>query len=206
MARQAQDGAGVDRELKGPRGKKLSRLVLTGFMGAGKSTVGPLLAEALGWRFLDLDSVIEAAHQKSVPEIFRDQGEAVFRQFEQQALAGIGREHRLVLALGGGALEHPDALPFLLNHEQTCLVFLDAPLTELLARIQPKNPSESDSMKADAIRPLLADPKRLEDRHRSRLAGYRAAHITVVTTGLLPEEVAARILERVQARWKIGEE
>lgn len=227
MAKHAKIEARTTRAREGSRSQELSRLVLAGFMGAGKSTVGPLLAKALGWRFLDLDIVIERRHNQTVPAIFREHGEAVFREREQQALASLDGEREIVLALGGGTLEHPKALPSLLADTGTCLVFLDAPLPELLARIQEKNTAESGSMKSEAllkepggsresprenrgaaaalVRPLLADPERLEARHRSRMAGYRAAHVTVVTTGLSPDEVAARILDRVRGRWRIVE-
>ena len=57
-----------------------SRLILTGFMGAGKSTVGAILARDLGWQFLDLDDVIEATSRLTVPQIFREYGEADFRE------------------------------------------------------------------------------------------------------------------------------
>jgi len=60
--------------------QRVSRLILTGFMGAGKSTVGPILARELGWKFVDLDNVIEASSQRTVAEIFRDYGEAEFRR------------------------------------------------------------------------------------------------------------------------------
>lgn len=221
---QTQTGTGSDRLSR----RILSRLVLTGFMGAGKSTVGPLLAESLGWRFLDLDSVIEAAHGKTVPEIFRDEGETVFREYERQALDGLRYDHRIVLALGGGSLEHPDALPSLLQEESTCLVFLDAPLPELLARIREKDAGVADPPRPDAqrpqsgqlglseteeiapqssrARPLLANPDQLEARHRRRLPGYRSAHITVLTSGMRPHEVAKRILTEVRREWWIGRE
>ena len=82
----------------------LSRLILTGFMGAGKSTVGAILAKDLGWRFIDLDSMIEASCQHTVAEIFRDYGEANFRERERQAVQQLSSEERIVLALGGGAV------------------------------------------------------------------------------------------------------
>ena len=58
--------------------RRVSRLILTGFMGAGKSTVGRILAQELGWKFVDLDRAIEASSQRTVAEIFRDLGEAEF--------------------------------------------------------------------------------------------------------------------------------
>ena len=69
-------------------------MILTGFMGAGKSTVGAILARDLGWRFLDLDQVIEANSQRTVAEIFRDYGEAEFRRRERQAVQQLSSEER----------------------------------------------------------------------------------------------------------------
>ena len=177
-------------------GSRLVRLVLTGFMGAGKSTVGPLLAQDLGWQFVDLDSVIETACALSVAEIFRQHGESYFRQREKEAAEKMRHERSMVLALGGGTVEDPATLAPLLHSAETCVVFLDAPLPELLARIQVGDGG-------DKVRPLLSQQEELEARHRRRLPHYRAAHLTVVTTGFGPEEVAKRILARVRQQWLI---
>ena len=80
-----------------------ARVVLVGFMGAGKSTVGPLVAQRLGWEFLDLDDDIEAVAGRTVPEMFATDGEAAFRAAERAAAARAGSRERLVLATGGGA-------------------------------------------------------------------------------------------------------
>lgn len=171
----------------------LSRLILTGFMGAGKSTIGPLLAQALGWRFLDLDSVIEADCGQTVAEIFHQHGEAYFRQQERRLAEQLGQERQLVLALGGGAVEDPSTLATLLSAPGSCMVFLDAPLPELMARVRSE----------DGIRPLLKKEEELESRFRRRLPHYRAAHLTIVTTGSSPEEVTAHILSHVRQKWLI---
>jgi shikimate kinase len=164
---------------------------LTGFMGAGKSTVGACLAEILGWRFLDLDSVIESSCAQTVPEIFRQHGESYFRARERQELQRLSGEKRVVLALGGGSIEDQLVLASLLKWEEACMVFLDAPLPELLARIG----GEAET------RPLVTTPEALYMRHQRRLPLYRSAHLTVVTTGLAPREVALRVIERVSLQW-----
>ena len=76
-----------------------------GFMGAGKTTVGRLLAEALGWDFLDLDEHIEARASATVPQLFERHGEPGFRRLESSALANALSRQSTVLALGGGAPE-----------------------------------------------------------------------------------------------------
>ena len=98
----------------------LRRLVLTGFMGAGKSTVGRLLAARLNWQFLDLDAHLEARTGATIPQLFERHGEAHFRRLESTALASaLGRDHT-VLALGGGT---PEELTNRLLLEQTPATF-----------------------------------------------------------------------------------
>ncbi len=110
------------------------RIVLTGFMGAGKSTVGQLVADELGWRFVDVDREIEARAGMPVAEIFATLGEFVFRRLETSAIAHALGERRAVIALGGGA---PEVLANRLLLEQTpstAVILLEAPLADLLAR------------------------------------------------------------------------
>jgi shikimate kinase len=172
-----------------PQMQWVSRLILTGFMGAGKSTVGPILARELGWKFVDLDDVIEAASQCTVAEIFRDFGEAEFRQRERDAVLTLIGQKDIVLALGGGTVED-EPTRALLQSPGNCVVFLHAELSELLARCTVEGKT----------RPLLAAPEALEDRHKRRLPHYRAAHLTVTTTGLAPEEVAGLVLTEVRKK------
>jgi shikimate kinase len=168
-----------------------SRLILTGFMGAGKSTVGALLAKELGWNFLDLDDVIEASSNLSVADIFRVHGEADFRERERQAILKLNHQTRLVLALGGGAIESDSTRALLVETPGNCLVFLEAPLPELLARCD----------RGGKVRPLLVAAESPEARHQRRLPYYRDAHVTVLTTGLAPQQVAERVLEHVARQW-----
>src|SRR3954471_8712453 len=91
------------------------RIILTGFMGSGKSTVGPLVAERLGWRFIDVDDVIEAESGTTIAQIFQERGETAFRDFEHATIARLALENNLVLALGGGAIEREDTRYLLLN-------------------------------------------------------------------------------------------
>ncbi len=82
-------------------------IYLLGFMGSGKSTVGNLLAGALGWPLIDLDTVIEAGQGLSIREIFENSGEAFFRQVERAALTEASKAEPAVIALGGGRLPNP---------------------------------------------------------------------------------------------------
>jgi shikimate kinase len=171
--------------------QRVSRLILTGFMGAGKSTVGAILARDLGWRFLDLDDVIEANSHRTIAEIFRDYGEAEFRRRERQAVQQVNGEEEIVLALGGGTVEDESSRSLLIRSPGNCLVFLHAELPDLLARCTVEG----------KVRPLLAAPEALAARHTLRLPHYRAAHVTVTTTGLGAREVADRVLVDLSVEW-----
>jgi shikimate kinase len=191
MNNQAEQG--MEGKPMGRARQPLSRLILTGFMGAGKSTVGAILAHELGWRFIDLDAVIEATSQSTVAEIFRDHGEAEFRRRERQAVQQLSSQEQIVLALGGGTVEDESTRSLLIHPPENCLVFLQAPLSELLARCTVKG----------KVRPLLTAPESLEARHNRRLPHYRAAHVTVSTTGLAPQAVANQVLEHVSMVWVV---
>lgn len=80
------------------------RIYLTGFMTCGKSTVGPILANTLGWDFYDLDEVIEKIENKKVVDIFNEHGESYFRKLETETLREFSTRENIVLALGGGTM------------------------------------------------------------------------------------------------------
>ncbi len=186
----------------------LRRLVLTGFMGAGKTTVGRLLAARLSWDFLDLDAYIESRTGLTVPAIFARYGEAHFRQLESTALASALGRSRLVLALGGGA---PEVLTNRLLIEQTpatATIFLDAPFSALFDRcmMQALNPTAAQNPSGnpagpEPLRPLLADPASAEARFLARQPIYRRlARLCLDTAALTPEETVAALLARLAER------
>ncbi len=172
------------------------RIVLTGFMGAGKSTVGRLLAEQIGWTFLDLDAHLEARSGASVPELFERHGEPHFRRLESSALASALRQSQVVLALGGGA---PETLTNRLLLEQTpgtLTIFLDAPFATLFDRcmLQALNPASSEAAR-DASRPNLRDSEAAQARFDIRHPLYRRlARISINTESLTREETVPAIL------------
>ena len=150
----------------------LRRLVLTGFMGAGKSTIGRLLAARLNWQFLDLDAHLEARTGATIPQLFERHGEAHFRRLESTALASaLGREHT-VLALGGGTPEELTNRLLLEQTPATYTIFLDAPFPTLFDRC----------MLQDIARPVLADPASAQQRFNKRHPLYRRlANLTIDT-------------------------
>lgn len=164
------------------------RIVLTGFMGAGKTTVGRLLATKLTWSFVDLDDLIIANEGRSIADIFAAAGESVFREREHRALNEVLGKSRMVLALGGGAMELAENRNLLHNFQDTHVVFLEAPLEILEARCTEQQRTDA------AIRPIFADKDRLLARYTDRLPHYRMAHQTVVTVDRNPEEVVHAIL------------
>ncbi len=155
-------------------------IVLVGFMGAGKTTVGRLLAGELGLPFTDSDQVIEERAGRPVPQIFADDGEAAFRTLEHQVIASLLDGPELVLALGGGAAEHPLTRQRLAAAQ---VVYLHVSYEQALARVG-----------GDPGRPMLAKPG-LAETYQRRLAAYASvATLTIPTDGLLPESVSKDIL------------
>lgn len=156
------------------------RIFISGFMGAGKSTIGKALAQKLEQNFWDLDNFIEQEAGKSIPTIFKQEGEQAFRQKEQSAVLKIIRKKKGVIALGGGTLQNQH----LLDHIKVngLLVFIDTPINEIINRIE-----------GDANRPLLLDENEtmkpiaklkedLQKLYEKRLPFYEQAEVTVKST------------------------
>jgi shikimate kinase len=161
------------------------RIVLTGFMGSGKTTVGPMLAARLGWSFLDVDDVIEAEAGTTIAELFARHGEAAFRDSEHATIARLCAGDALVLALGGGAIERPATRDLLLTAPGTLLVHLEVELATTLARCRG----------TEHLRPILADQANLASRYQRRLPLYRTAHVSIPVDALTPEQVVDAILK-----------
>jgi shikimate kinase len=137
----------------------LKRLILTGFMGAGKSTIGRLLAARIGWNFLDLDAHLESRTNATIPQLFEQHGEARFRRLESTALASALGYSNIVLALGGGTPEDLTNRLLLEQTPATFTIFLDAPFPTLFDRC----------VLQEIARPVLEDPAaaqlRFDRRH-----------------------------------------
>jgi len=165
------------------------RVVLVGPMGAGKSTVGPLLAEAWGVGFRDTDADVEATTGTTVAELFVDAGEAHFRALEREAVATALAEHDGVLALGGGAVMDPGTRERLAGHT---VVFLRVGLTQASSRVG-----------LNSSRPLLLGNvrSRLKTILDERASVYTEVSTVVVDTDERdPAAVADAVREAVEVR------
>jgi shikimate kinase len=167
------------------------RIVLIGFMGAGKSTIGPQVAQLLGWTFRDMDHLIEERFGLSVPEIFRQHGESVFRAEERRIAEEIGRTPRLVVAAGGGAFTFPDTREALRAGAFT--VWLSCELAQILRRIP-----------LDGSRPLAPDHETIVRLYAERQPSYRQADWVVDTTTTGPDVVARAVVDAFLGRGADG--
>lgn len=171
---------------------QVQAVILVGFMGAGKSTVGRALAANLGWTFEDLDDRVERREKQSVAEIFRNAGEAEFRRAEHEALKELLEElhdgSEKVIALGGGAFVYQSHLN-LLEAANLSTIFLDAAVEELLARCQ------QQSQKQGWERPLLKSPQEFRELYEKRRPHYLKASLRQETDGKDVEEIAVNLIQ-----------
>jgi len=171
-----------------PVGENRSRKLigLAGFMGCGKTTIGRLLAQQIGWRFVDLDTLIEQTAGLSIPAIFERLGEAAFREIEHEALSRtLGEAHEqaraMVVALGGGTIAQPANLS-LLRSAGCTVIWLRCPIEVLLSRCA-----------TITNRPLFRDEASFRKLHEERLPFYEQADYQV-DSSMEPRRVVEQIL------------
>ncbi|WP_420828477.1 shikimate kinase [Maricaulis parjimensis] len=165
-------------------------IVLIGLMGVGKTTVGRRLAKALNLDFRDADEEVERAAGRTVAEIFKDFGEAAFRDGERKVIARLLDEKPMVLALGGGAFVDPDTRARVLD--KAVSVWLKADVDTLMKRVTRKD-----------TRPLLHDPDPrgvLERLLESRTPAYAEANIHVDASAGSHQTTLDTILQALMAR------
>jgi shikimate kinase len=135
----------------------MGNVILTGFMGTGKSVVGRLLAARLGYRFLDLDALIVEEAGMSINDIFASHGEPYFRQLESEAIGQLSAEDCLVVATGGGAIINPANRQRL--HGLGLVVNLTAPVAVIQRRLLAENdrPLLNDDKSSEKIAGMLAE-------------------------------------------------
>ncbi len=169
--------------------KKQKNIVLVGFMGTGKTTVGKSLAKKLGWEFIDTDDVIEKKVRMRIKTIFKEFGEPYFREVESKVAKEVGKLKNMVIATGGGIVLREENIKNLKNNGT--LVCLSATPEVILKRV-------SKTKK----RPLLSGEKskvmeKLKNILNQRKESYEMADITIDTTFLSKKEVAEKILSSV---------
>lgn len=175
----------------------MKNIVLCGFMGSGKSSVGSALAALIGARFVDMDRYIEKQEGKRVSAIFREKGEDYFRQLESRAAVTLSGQNGQVIATGGGAVMRAENVQAF--RSSSVIVLLDVPLYVVQKRLR-----------SDRSRPLLNTPDRgrvLRELYHKRLPFYRAAaDLIVENRGDLPvSQMARRVWQSVQALPKFSE-
>ncbi|MCF4969413.1 shikimate kinase [Nostoc sp. CMAA1605] len=160
-------------------------LYLIGMMGAGKSTVGQLLAKQLGYGFIDTDNVIAQSAKKSINQIFAEEGEAAFRQLESDVLGQVCAYTKLTVATGGGIVLKRENWSYL---HHGLIVWLDAPVELLYTRLA-----------EDSTRPLLQDPDpqgKLRSLLEQRTPLYSQADLRITIT---EEETPEQIVDKIMA-------
>lgn len=186
---------------KGNREKK-SLIFLTGFMGSGKSTIGPILANALGYEYIDVDALIEKRANKSIVDIFKTEGEQAFRSLEKSTLKDLIDLNNCVISLGGGTIANEDNCK--LVNENGILVYLKLSPEEIMKRIADK---EDRPMLKDENGNLLP-PQKLKERIIQLLDAreqfYVRADIIVPTDNLRVGTTVDEIIKRLQELKKKG--
>lgn len=171
---------------------KKVNLYLIGMMGAGKSTLGKLLAQELGYRFLDTDAVIEAAAGQPVTEIFAKSGEAAFRELETQVLGQAAAYQQMAIATGGGIVLQRQNWSYL---RHGIVIWLDVPLEQLRDRLQD-----------DSSRPILQGgdlSQKLQTLLDQRRHLYAQADVhMIVGADETPQQLAIRVLAEIQKSLK----
>jgi shikimate kinase len=194
------------------RPSTIDRIFLVGFMGAGKTTVGQLLAQRLGWSFVDLDDRVRAREGREIADIFRESGEDYFRKVEHECLRELMGEDRvprnnptlsgetrarqgwgkrlaftagagIVVALGGGAFVQAENAA-MLPQSGAPVIFLDADVQELRRRC----------LGESVVRPLLRDENQFRQLYEARRSGYMAADFRLDTGGKTPQQVVDELL------------
>ncbi len=186
-------------------------IYLVGMMGSGKTTVGELLAQEMGYKFFDTDSLITQIAGKSIPEIFAEDGEPTFRVLESQVLGEISSYTRLVVATGGGIVINPQNWSYL---HQGLVIWLDVPISILVARLQSDISTQHQGDRSAANqRPLLQDTnqtpnqtpnqitnleQRLQDIFFQRQEMYAEADLRIaISAAQTPLVVKDQVLELI---------
>lgn len=173
--------------------KKNKPIALIGFMGSGKSSIGPMLAQKLNYRFVDTDTLIEEKAGQKIPDIFAKQGEKAFREMETAVLEDLAKETNLVIATGGGIILREKNRDLLEN--STFLVSLITSPEIIFERTR-----------TDNNRPLLQDPNpllKIKTMLSERKAFYEIGNLQINTDSDSVEHICKMIFERYQKQLRL---
>ena len=166
----------------------MKNVILCGFMGCGKSTVGRAYARLVHARFIDMDWYLEEKNHMKITQIFEQYGESVFRRMETECARELSAQSGLVIAAGGGTLLYPQNIDAL--KQNGIIVLLDVPLAALQERLR-----------RDTRRPLLQKPNReqvINELYHQRMPLYRQAADITIPAGAPVSIVARRIQGALQ--------
>lgn len=161
----------------------MKTIVLTGMMGAGKTTLAEVLAQKLNIKYIDIDTLIESNEGKKIADIFTQNGETYFRKIEKETIKQITTPTDLVISLGGGALENKDTRDLLLTN--TTVIYLKTSPEIIFERI-----------KNNTSRPLLCgnmSVEKIKEILEKREVNYQSATLTITTDNKTPEQIADEI-------------
>ena len=171
-------------------------IFLTGFMGSGKSTIGKKLANRLGTKFIDTDDIIELSYKKEIKDIFEHEGEAKFREYEENMLAEIiEAEDGAVISLGGGTLLSANNIDTVLK--SGLLIYIKSEPSEIWNRI--KHSTRRPLLRKDGedwTRQMYLD--RVAELMKEREEGYNRAHLLLDRDGKDGEEIVVELLHEIE--------
>ncbi|GGE73891.1 shikimate kinase [Priestia taiwanensis] len=168
--------------------EKQRTIFLTGFMGAGKTTVGQALSKELGMNVIDTDQYIEQQQQKSIKDIFAEEGEGQFRRYEREVLQLLPKEDTIITT-GGGMVIQSCNREYMMTSGY--VVYLHCDWELLLSRLQ-----------QDTTRPLAGpDVHRINELYKSRHSFYEEADYIINTTDKTVEEIVQQLTEWIEKTW-----
>lgn len=177
-------------------------IYLTGFMGAGKSTIGPILANTIGWDSCDLDVLIEKKIGKKVRQIFEQEGESVFRKIETETLTELSIKSNLVVSLGGGTMADENNFAILKN--SGTIIYLKASEDSFYKRLRYKRdrPSLALNETDDFTKEALV--KRINSLMKDRIKYYEQADIVIDTDNSTIGRTVDKIVKLLKEKDKEG--
>ena len=161
---------------------KVKIIYLAGFMGSGKSTIGPIVANSLGWDFADLDLVIEKKHSQKIGTIFAEKGEPEFRKIEREVLKEISHGENLIISLGGGTIVDQKNINFMKSRGK--IIFLEASPESFYRRLRFKNDRPILKNENDESLSQEELKYRIINLLNYRKKFYSQADITIQTDGI----------------------